>query len=132
MKAIFERSYVKSGTGNDVYVYSVEGTDTELANYKKAQGKNYREDKESGKALWFSSRYSGEVADLIITSKGSVIADMSEMRKQASLVAQFGGNLGQAMAEAAAAKLLGNKKPVASTPTTEPEATAEPDGLDKL
>ena len=132
MQANYERQYT-SKKGTDVFVYSVEGTDAELANYKKAQGKNFREDKETGKSLWFTTRYVGEITPLIITSKGSVIADLREMKKHASLVEQFGGNLGQAMANAAAASLLGTKPtPAPKQDVEQPQADASPEGLDNL
>ena len=83
-------SYPKRGKNNklvDVFVYGVDGTEQELADYKKAKAEQYREDKDTGVPLFFSLNYVGEVCPLIITSNGNVVADTSVMRKAANLVA---------------------------------------------
>ncbi len=88
----FNNSYPKrdkNGKMQDVFVYSVKGTAQELADYKKAKGDQYREDKETGKPLHFSLSYVGETCDLLITSNGNVVADNSKMRKAANLVGQY-------------------------------------------
>jgi hypothetical protein len=88
----FNNSYPKrdkNGKMQDVFVYTVKGTAQELADYKKAKGDQYREDKETGKPLHFSLSYVGETCDLLITSNGNVVADNSKMRKAANLVGQY-------------------------------------------
>ena len=88
----FNNSYPKrdkNGKMQDVFVYTVKGTAQELADYKKAKGDQYREDKETGKPLHFSLSYVGENCDLLITSNGNVVADNSKMRKAANLVGQY-------------------------------------------
>lgn len=88
----FNNSYPKrdkNGKMQDVFVYTVKGTAQELADYKKAKGDQYREDKETGKPLHFSLSYVGESCDLLITSNGNVVADNSKMRKAANLVGQY-------------------------------------------
>ena len=57
MKATYLRQYVKPETGNTVYVYTVDGTPEELAQYKSVQGSNYIEDRETGSVLWFTTKY---------------------------------------------------------------------------
>ena len=101
------RSY-RSKNGNPTFVYSVAGQKTELEAFKKAQGDYYRED-EDGNALWFTTRFIGDEGNLLITSNGNVVPDMSEFDKQASLVAQYGGNFGDILAKDAIKK-LGNKE----------------------
>ena len=108
-------SYRSQKTGNIVYRYEVSGTVTELENYKVSQGANYVESDTTGKPLWFTTRYAGENAKLIITGKGNVIADMSEYEQANSLIAQFPGPLGDAIAKATAEKMLGKAK-VAAAP----------------
>ena len=78
----------KNGNIVDVFVYEVNGTQSELADYKKAKGEDYREDKETGKVLFYSLNYVGEVCPLIITTNGNVVADTSAMRKAKNLVEQ--------------------------------------------
>jgi hypothetical protein len=117
MKAKKIRSYVKSGSGNTVFVYGVTGTAEELARYKEAQGANYKED-ENGNPLFFTTNFAGDSCELIITQKNKVIADMSDFAAAASLSKQFGGNLGQELARAAAEKLLGNKSQTADVSKT--------------
>lgn len=88
----FNNSYPKrdkNGKMQDVFVYGVKGTAQELADYKKAKGDQYREDKETGRPLHFSLSYVGETCDLLITSNGNVVADNSKMRKAANLVGQY-------------------------------------------
>jgi hypothetical protein len=91
------RTY-RSKNGNPTFVYSVAGQKTELEAFKKAQGSYHRED-EDGTPLWFTTRYIGETGNLLITSNGNVVPDMSEYDKQASLVAQYGGNFGDIIAK---------------------------------
>jgi hypothetical protein len=78
----------KNGNIVDVFVYAVSGTKSELADYKKAKGEDYREDKETGEPLFYSLNYVGEVCPLIITTNGNVVADTSAMRKAKNLVEQ--------------------------------------------
>lgn len=92
MKATFSNSYPKrSKNGNvvDVFVYTVGGSEQELADYKSVKGSEYREDSNTGKPLWFSLNYVGEVAPLIITTNNNVVADTSDMRKAQNLVNQY-------------------------------------------
>ena len=117
-----------SKNGNDTFVYEVSGTEAELKEYKKAKGEFYRE--EAGTPLFFTTDYVGENGSLIITSKGNVIADKSAFKKASSLASQFDGPLGQAIAQQAAAQLLGNGS---STPVSAPAvATVAPDSPAEL
>ena len=113
MKARKLNSYRSSKSGNIVYRYEVSGTTTELENYKVSQGEKYVESDTTGKPLWFTTRYAGESVNLIITGKGNVIADMSEIEQANSLISQFPGPLGDAIAKATAEKILGSAKAVA-------------------
>lgn len=115
----YSRDYV-SKAGNTTFVYTVDGSKEELAQYQKAQGKFYREadgkgQEPAGTPLWFTTRYIGEAGKLVISNKGNVVADMSEFRKAQSLSEQFGGDFGQEIAKVSAQNLLGGK----STPDSE-------------
>lgn len=130
MKIKLIRSYRKlnkNGQPTTVFVYSVNGTDEQLAAYKEAVGvDNYRES-DDGEPLWFSTRCVGDSGSLITTSKGTFAPDMSAFDKAASLAAQYGGNLGQELARNAAASLLsssGSNAPAAtvSQPASEKKA----------
>ena len=124
MKASFMRSYT-SKKGNKTFVYGVTGSDSQLADFKKAQGDFFREDKESKEALWFTTRFIGKVGGLIITTNGNVVADMSAYDQAASLAAQYGGNFGQELAKQAALGILGTAP--SNTPS---EQVAEPESTD--
>lgn len=133
MKGHFLRSYrklAKNGQPVTVFVYTVSGSDEELAQYKETVGvDNYRES-DDGEPLWFSTRVSGPNPTLLITAKGQVVADMSAFDKAHSLAQQYGGSLGAELAKQAAATLLGGSAP-SGTPATEQapaEKTAEPSG----
>jgi hypothetical protein len=98
-----------SKKGNDTFVYVVTGDPTSLKAFKKAKGTFYRE--EDGKPLFFTIDFFGNSGDLIITSKGNVIADKSQFKKAQSLSSQFSGSLGDAIATQFAQQLLGGKSP---------------------
>ena len=90
----------RSKNGNPTFVYQVSGQKADLEAFKKAQGEYYRVDAD-GNPLWFTTRFIGEEGKLIITNNGNVVPDMSEFDKQASLVAQYGGNFGEILAKQA-------------------------------
>lgn len=104
MKVSLSRSY-RSQKGNTVFVYTVTGSESQIAAYKAAQGDNYRET-EDGVSLWFTTRCIGKTGTLIITEKGRIVPDMSAFEQAASLAAQFGGNFGQELAKATVSQLL--------------------------
>jgi|TARA_R110000868_G_C10778965_1_gene755366 hypothetical protein len=108
MEINYARTY-KSAKGNTVFVYTVTGNATELADYERVQGSYHRVDPKTGETLWFTTRFVGESGSLIITDNNKVVADMSEFDKQASLVQQYGGNLGDHLAKSAADKLMTSK-----------------------
>lgn len=119
----FLRNY-RNKKGHLVFVYSVTGPAAELERYKTAQGEFYRED-EDGAPVYFSSKYVGESTKLIITSKDKVIPDTSEFDKAASIITQYGGDLGTALANAFASKLTGTTAPIGAS-------VAQPEPDDKL
>ena len=90
LKAKLVGSYRKPNTGTKVFRFNVSGTDSELKEFETAQGDNYRVDNETGKPLWFSTRYIGDNVTLEITSNNQVVADDTELTKLQSLVEQFG------------------------------------------
>lgn len=120
MKIKLSRSYT-SKNGNKVFVYTVLGTETQIAEYKSAMGENYREDDETGEALWFTTRCVGNSGSLIITKNNKVVADMSAFDQAASLAAQYGGNLGQELARAAASQLINSTPATVSAPVAKSE-----------
>lgn len=129
MKIKLIRSY-RSKNGNPTFVYGVTGNASDLDAFKTAQGDYYREDAD-GTALWFTTRCVGQVGQLIITTNGNVVPDMSAYDQAASLAAQYGGNFGAELAKSAAQAILGVASP-ASTPAKAEEAAAESDDLTDL
>ena len=115
MKATLLRSYKKRDTGSIVFVYTVTGSKEQLEAFKEIQGAYYTEDPING-PLWFTTKCVGQQCPLIITSKGNLCADTSAFDQAASLAAQYGGNLGQELARAAAQQLMGNRNPIAAAP----------------
>ena len=112
LKIQFQRSYRKAGKtpgapSHLIFVYLVTGTAEQMTEFRDIQSANLRED-EKGNPLFFTSRYAGETAMLTLNHSGTdYYVDNTEMDKQASLVAQFGGNLGQAIAMQIAAQATG-------------------------
>jgi hypothetical protein len=118
----FDHNYVKKDTGTDVFVYHVKASGADLDAYKTAAGDFYREDDKTGAILWFSTRFVGDKGTLKVSSDGKkVFADMSAFKKAASLSKQFGGNFGQALAQASVQGLLGGT----NTPNTDEPEPAE-------
>ena len=124
MKIKLSRSYT-SKQGNKVFVYSVSGTEAQLEEFKTAQGDNHRVDDKTGEPLWFTTRCVGNSGTLIITTNGKVVPDMSAFDQTASLAKQYGGNLGQELAKAAAAQLIGGG-------VNTPAPVAKSENIDKL
>lgn len=130
MKIKFERNYRKQETGNLVFVYKVQGTQSEIESYKLSQGTNLRSD-DDGNPLWFTSNFAGDSAPLIITAKGKAVVDMSEYDKLNSLVGQFEGTaFGAELAKQAVEKLLGGKS--TTSKASQPEAIPANDSAEDL
>lgn len=115
MRIKLERTY-RSPKGNPVFVYSVSGSESDLAAYEEAQGEYFRKD-DNGNPLWFTTRCVGDNGSLIITTKGNIVPDMSKFDQAASLAAQYGGNFGEALANATVASILGTDVPSTSEST---------------
>lgn len=114
---IASRGNYRNKKGTRVFRYAVKGSPDAISAYRDAQGEYFVEDAVSGEVLYFTPRFAGKNATLIVTEEGKVYVDMSELEEQASLIEQFGGNLGQAMADAFAKKLVsGGSASKASTP----------------
>jgi hypothetical protein len=111
MKIKLIRSY-RSKNGNPTFVYGVSGSDADLTAFKDAQGEYYRED-DNGTPLWFTTRCVGTTGQLIITTNGNVVPDMSAFDQAASIAAQYGGNFGAELAKMSAASILGAGAPSA-------------------
>ena len=105
MNVTLQRSY-RSKNGNVTFVYAINGSEQDLEKYKEIQGDFYRED-DNGKPLWFTTRCIGDRGKLIITTNNKVVPDMSDFDQAASIAEQYGGNFGQAIANASARKILG-------------------------
>lgn len=121
LKARFSGNY-RSKMGNTTFRYVVTGTKKELAAYAEAQGEYYRED-EDGNALFFTTRYTGDNVDLIITNAGNVVVDNSTVAKMESIVGQSSGLIQMELAKLAAGHIMSNllgvgSTPVAATPTS--------------
>lgn len=104
LTAVCIGEYTKNG--NRVYRYEVSGSSDAIETFSDAQGQ-YLRIGDNGKPLWFTTRFCGDRATLMVTDKGQIIPDMSDFHKAASLAKQFGGNLGQELAKIAAQKLTG-------------------------
>ena len=140
MKVTIKGSYKKrnasTGAVSTVFRGEVTGTEAEIADYKETQGANLRVDEESGKPLFFTTRPTGKVFNIVKT-RGSesrpaqYIPDSSEMDLQAAIVAQAGGNLGQEIAKIAASQFMFGGAPVANTAPVAKAEEAAADDLNK-
>ena len=110
--------------GTLVFRYKVSGSPAALSAYEDSQGEYYTVDDKTGDPLFFTPRFAGKTATLVVTDENRAYVDMSELEQQASMIAQFGGNLGQAMADAFAKKLSGGGS-APETPTPQPKDKAD-------
>lgn len=131
MRITLRRSYT-SAKGNKTFVYAVSGSESQLEEFKIAQGEHHRTDDKSGEHLWFTTRCVGNSGNLIITTNGKVIADMSAFDQADSLAKQYGGSLGSELAKIAASTLLGTSPAPQTTPQANPESKANDEDIDKL
>tara|TARA_R110000751_G_scaffold101174_3_gene195237 strand:- start:5 stop:400 length:396 start_codon:yes stop_codon:yes gene_type:complete len=131
MRIKLERSY-RSKNGNPTFVYGVSGNANDLSAYKSAQGEFYREDETSGTPLWFTTRCVGQTGDLIITTNGNIVPDMSAFDQASSIASQYGGNFGQELAKQAAMSILGVSTPAAAPVAKVVEASDDDSDLGEL
>jgi hypothetical protein len=133
LNAKFVRSYRAKGKGTVTFVYAVSGSEDNLKEYERIQGDFLRKD-DKGVNLWFTTRFVGNSAKLIITEKDSIVPDMSAFDQAASLATQYGGNLGQELARTAAAQLLNGGGSPANQSVSSPvvDETASTDGIGKI
>jgi hypothetical protein len=116
---IKDQGSYRNKKGTTVFRYSVHGKPEAIEAYEDAQGEYFVQDEKLG-VLYFTPRYAGKTANLVVNDDtGKVYVDDSEMQKQASVVSQYGGNLGQAMAEAAAKKLMGGTSSTSVTSSSD-------------
>lgn len=120
-------SYRKKETGNMVFRYMVTGPKVGMEAYEEVQGDYFIEDDESGEVLYFTGRAVVPGSKLVVnTETEKIYVDDSEIQAQASIAAQLGGNLGEAIAKEMAAKAMGGS---VSAPT--PSAPQAPDAVDE-
>lgn len=124
---IESRGQYRNKKGSLVFRYAVKGKQEALDAYEEAQGSFYTVDDETNEPMYFTTRFAGKRANLVVTEAGKVYVDMSELEQQASLVAQLGGNLGLAMATEIAKRFAGGG--AVSTPAGKTaDKTETPDG----
>jgi hypothetical protein len=119
MKISYLRSYRKKDTGRIVFVYTVSGTKAQLDAYKVAMADRHTVD-ESGTPLFFTIRFAGKNANLILTSENKAIVDMSEFDQLSSLIEQY-PSLATALASQGVASLIGNAKATSQPVKAQPE-----------
>ena len=130
---IKSRGQYRNKKGTLVFRYAVTGSPTAMAAYEEAQGEYFTKDTTTDEVLYFTTRFCGKSATLVVTEDLKVYPDMSELEQQASFVAQLGGNLGEAMAAEIARKLAGGSGASSSKPATKgDESDKQSDEDEKL
>lgn len=90
MKGIFKMQYRKTG-GKLVFVYELDGTPEQLAEYKKIKGDHHREDEKTKKSLFFANRFGGKEVSVIKTKdEKDFTMDTTEMDLLGNLTQQYG------------------------------------------
>lgn len=124
---IKSRGQYRNKKGNIVFRYAVTGNPQAMKAYEEAQGEYYTTDTSTGEVLYFTTRFAGKTATLVVTEELKVYVDMSELEQQASFVAQLGGNLGEAMAREIAKKLASSGPGSAPSKSTDDTETSDED-----
>lgn len=118
---IKSRGQYRNKKGTLVFRYAVSGAPDAMKAYEDAQGEYFTQDATTDEVLYFTTKFCGKTATLVVTEDGKIYPDMSELEQQASFVAQLGGNLGEAMAREIAKKLA------TSGPGSAPSKSADDD-----
>lgn len=109
-------SYRKKSTQRMVFRYTVHGSKKALDAYEDVQGDYYIFDEDREQPLYFSARAILPGCKLVVNEDTEkVYVDDSELQANASIVAQLGGNLGEAYAKAMAEQALGTSHAVKQT-----------------
>lgn len=116
------RGNYRNKKGTRVFRYCVKGSADAMKSYAEAQGEYHIVDAVSGETLYFTPRFAGKNATLVVTEEGKVYVDMSELEEQASLIEQFGGNLGQAIAAETAKSFVHGKSATVAAPSAKVDA----------
>jgi len=61
-----------SKNGNVVFRYKVTGSAEAMSAYEDAQGEYYTVDDATGNVLWFTTRFAGDKATLVVTDAGKI------------------------------------------------------------
>jgi hypothetical protein len=123
----FKSSYKKEG-GKTIFVYRVTGSPENIARYKELQGGNLVEET-PGKPLYFTQFALGAEGQLIL-GETRIIPDRSHLDMAQSLAAQYGGNLGETIAQQMLKGLITPSSGDAQR--VENERVADPEGLDEM
>jgi len=112
MKAKFASNYKKAdnnGGYRNVFVYTISGTQDEIASYQDAAGVNYREN-ENGQPLFFSNTFAGTTVSLIQTQAGRYIIDTAAFAQAEGMLTNFANaEMRAALAGILAKQFLGVK-----------------------
>lgn len=97
IKGTFKTQYRKQG-GKLVFVYAINGTEAELADYKAVKGAFHRVDEKTKEVLFFGQRFAGNNIEIIKTKDGKDFAiDSTRVDQLASLTAQYGYEIAKDM-----------------------------------
>ena len=125
MRAQFNGQY-RNSKGNIVFRYIVSGSVKEIEAFTLAQGAFYREN-ENKQPMWFSSRFEGKSVNLIVTTKGRVVADNATIDTLTNVTNNMqSGVLQNAFAGLAAAQIMTSLGFGAPAPTPQPVVAATP------
>lgn len=134
MKITINGTYRRKNDGKIVSRYTItSASESELALYKSIQGDRFREDEQTGKALYFTSDpMVGNVAELAFNyDNTNVYVKNDERLKMESLAQHYKVDMAQAMgnfiAQSMFAQVMGSSQPVAMpTPAPQPVQTPQP------
>lgn len=101
LTAVFVRTYPSKKDKNALtYAYEIKGTPEQLDAYKAHKGDMYREDKDTGKPMFFSAKDGGNKAKVVVSEKGEYFLDTSEHDREIAYINSVGGVVGEMLAKA--------------------------------
>lgn len=131
MKATYRGSYKTTNKTTNKresrFSYEISGTEQELADYRKAKGNFYAEDKETGAPIWNTVNYVGQSAELGISRAGNVFVNTGVFDQLDNLIKQYPGALGELIVKQELSKMSSiiSRTSLESTTTVKVEDSVE-------
>lgn len=120
----------------DVFKYALTGSKEAIAEYKRLTVEKGYEvhtvSKTDGRPIFFTLDFSGNFAEIKITTNGAIVINDEALKQLQSLTKKTSGVLQEKLAEQGVAMLLGNIFKKQSNKTIEPSGNAESESTEEV